>query len=767
VALIGVAAWAPPGAPTTAAQDAPGWLEPFLARRTLDVSLAACDLEASRRFYGEGLGLTLKGEPVTRDGVTRVAYVFAGSTVEIRDVADPPPGRTCGATASGLADLLRRILGQDETPMEWFARMDRNGDGRLSRDEVNSPRFDELDTDHDGYVTLAEFKAYLTREAYRELDKNGDGKISWEEFNALYFDHERYYRERRRMAQPLDRHPLPDPFPVQPDPLGIAFSQDLLPGARDPLGRTLNATETTALVAHGGSLFASFGATRRSAAEDPAFQGYGVFRKDSAEGPWQVDLDLGPAPFRVSTMTSAELTTDWRGRRLAAPARILVASPWLTRKELLVRDDAAGAWVAAPVPVGPELRPGESFAARAFGRHVDQVTGVHALFAGANLHVAAAVGEFPAAVYRAAYDPAAPGGLRWAAEVELTGVGRIMGFAECNGELYLAAGILDDTPLSGGVFRRLDGPAPRWEQVYRWPEYDLASWDDEVRIMRGLSAVPDPAGGGHEVLLGFRHYPEPVIERIDPRRGHAATVELNLAEFFGRALHGGGKYGGPIRAAYNGFVPMTDPATGQMVHLTGVQIYHPAFPTAPHNGSFYLVRHRDGTYDWGQVLDPDHPVTPDRALDATRTILASPFLEDRGRVLYFGGYDGAFVDNRTAWIYRAVLPRAPGATLYLPRLMVAGATHPSPLVPTTGGACMCDTETMRLIGRGSHLRARLGLWKDLRCRVDKSNRTAPGANARATPRRLSLRDVTPIRRELSFTWSLRITTADECRQLHS
>jgi hypothetical protein len=107
-----------------------------------------------------------------------------------------------------------------------------------------------------------------------------------------------------------------------------------------------------------------------------------------------------------------------------------------------------------------------------------------------------------------------------------------------------------------------------------------------------------------------------------------------------------------------------------MVHLTGVQIYHPAFPTAPHNGSFYLVRHRDGTYDWGQVYDPDHPVPPDRALDATRTIVASPFAEDGRRVLYFGGYDGAFVDNRTAWIYRARLTGSVGIALHLPWLAV-------------------------------------------------------------------------------------------------
>jgi hypothetical protein len=91
------------------------------------------------------------------------------------------------------------------------------------------------------------------------------------------------------------------------------------------------------------------------------------------------------------------------------------------------------------------------------------------------------------------------------------------------------------------------------------------------------------------------------------------------------------------------------------VHLVGVQVYHPGFPHAPFNGSHYLVRRPDGTYDWGMVFDPSHPVAAGGSLDATREIIVSPFAEDNRRVLYFAGYDGPFAENRSASIYRAAM----------------------------------------------------------------------------------------------------------------
>jgi hypothetical protein len=427
-----------------------------------------------------------------------------------------------------------------------------------------------------------------------------------------------------------------------------------VPGSKDEKGRLIAATEANHLVGHNGQLFASFGATYKDPPKpDPDFQGFAILRKEKPDGPWLVDLDLGPKPYRVEALTALTFTTDATGRKLDIPASRLVAARWSPNRTILVRNDATRKWDDATVVGGPKLPLGSVFTARSFGNHIDRTTGVHHAFAGCWEGNYTSVGEYRSSIYRAVYDPKSATGLTWTAEPELTGVGRIMAFAECNGDLYASCCILNDKPESGGIFRRIDGPKPKWEQVYRWKEYDLTVWDDEQRMIRGLTAVPDPNNKGKEVLIGFRYFPTQIIERIDPQQGHKATVDLDLKEFFGRAFHGGGKYMGVIRAAYNPFTPVTDPKTGAVIHLGGVQIYHPGFPEQPHNGSHYLIRKADGSYDWGRVYDPDHPVTKGASLDATRKILVSPFAEDKGQALYFAGYDGPFANNRSAWIYRA------------------------------------------------------------------------------------------------------------------
>ena len=178
-----------------------------------------------------------------------------------------------------------------------------------------------------------------------------------------------------------------------------------------------------------------------------------------------------------------------------------------------------------------------------------------------------------------------------------------------------------------------------------------------MEIMRGLTAIPDPKGGAHQVLLGTCNYPG-VVYRIDPRQNHAVTTELDIRAYMAKAF-GVTALRGPSLSAYNNFLPATDPDTGEKVHLLGLWVNHPAGRSTDLGGSaWYLVRHADGTYGHGRVFDPGHArPNPPRGLLATRTIEVSPFPEDKGRVLYFGGYDCANIESHnTAWIYRGTLP---------------------------------------------------------------------------------------------------------------
>jgi hypothetical protein len=542
-------------------------------------------------------------------------------------------------------------------PYTWFYSQDSNGDGCLSYQEVPSPSFNELDLNNDGLVCLDEYEVYLLEQALNQLDTNGDGLISQSEFEALYCNTNKYFNDRIALAQSPNGQTLPDSLQSQPDPLGFIFHRDLFTGTNDLNGKLLQGTEVTAIVAHKGKLFASMGGSKNcNHPNNATYGGYAVLRKDTYNGNWIVDYDIGNTSFRISTMYSAKFTTDFSGNILTTPKEILIAANWAGTQSLVIRDDNANTWAVYPVNTNYTLQPGEGFTARSFINYKDKVTGIDYVFMGSHLSNQSNYGYWPSSIYRAAYNPSVAGELQWTPQAELTGVGRVMAFAICNGDLYAACGILDTNQLSGGVFKRIDGINPTWQQVYKWSGYNLSNYDDENRIMRGLTSVPNPNNPNQQVLISFRYYPEPIIERIDPNNAYQATTELNLKDFFGLKWYGQGKYSGPIRCAYNGFIRVKDPVSGDTVSISGLQIYHPDFPAQPHNGSFYLIRKDNGIFDYGSVYDTLNPVdTINKSLDATRYIVKSPFPQDNGSVFYFGGYDGGFVNNRTAWIYRGQL----------------------------------------------------------------------------------------------------------------
>ena len=425
----------------------------------------------------------------------------------------------------------------------------------------------------------------------------------------------------------------------------MKFARDYIPGTYDVNGQFMGGTATMFLTPHQGKLWAGIGYWNDVPATDPT-PGPQILVKDAFDAPWKVDFSFGTGYLRVDGMRSVTFTTDRLGNGLNPPVTMLMAavSDVSPPQETTVwtRAENTNVWTKTTL--------GSGLYARMIFDHKDKVTGIHHVFAA----------DESSALYRGGYDATAPGRLVWHPVPEITGPQRMLSAAVANGDLYLGVAT-DGNPTNnyGGIFKRVDGASPSWQFVYEWPRtgtLDLGS------NLRGLTAIPDPNGGGHQVLIGVLENLKQIV-RIDPMNGNSVTVELDLEAYFD------GKWGsGAIfyYAAYNDMLPITDPKTGEPQHLIGVWARHPdATNTRNFNNTWYLIRHANGTYEHTQVIDPAIPIPAYPGLWAVRTIVPSPFPQETGRVLYLGGADaggGANPENpntqwhNTAWIYRATRP---------------------------------------------------------------------------------------------------------------
>jgi predicted extracellular nuclease len=397
-------------------------------------------------------------------------------------------------------------------------------------------------------------------------------------------------------------------------------------GTRDPNGQYMGGTEMFTLASHAGKLWAATGYYWDLPGKDPS-PGAQVLVLDRPGGTWRVNHQFDTREWRTS-LDAVTFTTDGKGEKLAHPASMLVAVPTNPVGKLVVhvRDEERGFWTAAPLATG-----GKVVSARSAFMHRDQVTGVDRVL----------VATYPNGVFSGVYDPAAPTRILWEQAPELTGYDRPMGFAECNGSIYLTA---------KDLYRRVDGESPRWEKVYSFEAKVLKPGVG----MRGLAAIPNPQGPGEILLIALDGNPAKIL-RIDPALGHKATEELDVLELLTRQW---GRRPSAAVPAYNGMTPVTDPRTGETVHLMGLAANFSAAASAEEypkegweRGGWYLIRHADGRYEMRQILDESKP-----RLVATREIKVSPFDD---RTLYFAGYNpNTNLSHNTAWIYSAPVAAA-------------------------------------------------------------------------------------------------------------
>lgn len=417
-----------------------------------------------------------------------------------------------------------------------------------------------------------------------------------------------------------------------------------------------NGTETTHLIPHAGKLYAGQGSVGNPAQKivngnvGPNWTGAQLIVKDSPTAAWRVDRDF-PAHLRVEAMDELTLTT--RGtEQLGTPDKLLVAAMsditaiGAAKVSVRTRDEAAS--LAAGTGVWNDSHPvnltGVAAFPTSFGAHrvgVD-ATGIHFVFAGISngeIHRATSTGT----------------NLVWHTAPELSGGGAITGFAEANGRLYAASAVKQSGGvLEGGLFVRTDLPTASWQRVFRWtPPVPINSSPLAQRALTGLTSVSDPRGTGRDVLIGALSWPG-VIVRVDPAENHATTVELDVRDFFARRWNNDRIRTADATIGYTRFTPAVHPVTGAKVHLIGLWIEHPNAPQPPNNGSHYLIRHADGTYEAADLQGMVPAVPPGQTLRATRAIAVSPFAADLSRVFYFGGYDvaGDTVRN-SAWIVRS------------------------------------------------------------------------------------------------------------------
>jgi hypothetical protein len=452
-----------------------------------------------------------------------------------------------------------------------------------------------------------------------------------------------------------------------PHPMSGGWSTSFVAGCYDRNGKVAGGSQVMHLVPHKGALFAASGywMDRRNVwygGKDPNTGCAQVLRLSGPNEPWAVDLELGPQHLRTELLKSITFRLDGNGRPLPVPDTLLIASTYSGNGSpgisVFVRNDERRSWTTSKVINGDTGRRGGDNSVRAAAVYRDRVTGLESVYLSVGI----------LGIYAGRYDASRPGKISWASAPEpgtMTGT-RILSIVEANDSFFFSDGTK--------VFRRIDGPMPRYVEVADMSD-EVSSGTDRAMFqsiggIRGLSAIDGPIPGKQSLIFAWhpgKRSSMGCVVRLDPQSdgSYARVREDCLAEQISKHLDGA-----PISyvlAAYNTFMPLRDPKSNELIHVIGLEALIPASPEGRRfehlmaynmrndNGGFYAgamyaLRDSRGRWRVGEVNGKYRLGQPE--LVSIYTIAPSPFGEPDRQMIYLGGYDSNyFPSSDTAWVY--------------------------------------------------------------------------------------------------------------------
>ena len=436
------------------------------------------------------------------------------------------------------------------------------------------------------------------------------------------------------------------------------WNQSYKAGATDQNGNYMGGSQILHLAGHQGRLYAGNGYWCDSrniwwGGTDRQTGWAQVLRLDRPGGQWTLDLELGPQYLRPEILKEVTFHTDGTGKSLPKPMTLLLVgtfdpSPGKVAVSLFARDDTTGKWTRGIVYSGAKQEKGTDYSVRAMCVHRDKMTGVDRLFL--------SIGTL--GIFSGVYDESAPGKVKWSLNSETGPVEmRPLAIIEANGDLLFSAG--------RKIYRRNDGTMPSYQIIEDMSDLYPALPKSGAGGIRGLTAIPNPNGAGESLIFAmWADKPSRgEIYRLDPAAGlhFTRTREVILVDLMSRYLSGNPVH--MVGAAYSDFHPVTDPATGETLHLVGFETWIGGnrFPTWGGNekGGFYAgamvaIRNAKGHYTLREVNEQITPSKP--VLVSPYCFALSPFEADRAQVIYFGGFDcNKITSHNTAWIFSSPL----------------------------------------------------------------------------------------------------------------